>query len=55
MNSQLTEEEKEYLDEYKTCLEEDGEITPKARRMLDRFRNRLGISEERMLEIENLR
>ena len=55
MNSQLTEEEKEYLDEYKTCLEEDGEITPKARRMLDRYRNRLGISEERMLEIENLR
>lgn len=52
---QLTEGEQEYLEEYKACLEEDGEITPKARRMLDRFRNRLGISEERTLEIENLR
>lgn len=49
---QLTEEEQEYLEEYKACLEEDGEITPKARRMLDRFRNRLGIFEERALEIE---
>ena len=54
MNCQLTEEEQEYLDEYKTCLEEDGEITPKTRRMLDRFRKSLGISEERTLEIEKL-
>ena len=54
MNSQLTEEEQEYLDEYKTCLKEDGEITPKTRRMLDRFRKSLGISEERVLEIEKM-
>ena len=52
VQSQLTEDEQEYLEEYKACLEEDGEITPKARRMLDRFRNRLGISEEKALEIE---
>ena len=52
MQLQLTEEEQEYLEEYKAYLEEDGEITPKARRMLDRFRNRLDISEERTLEIE---
>lgn len=54
VQSQLTEDEQEYLDEYKACIEEDGEITPKARRMLDRFRNRLGISEERALEIEKM-
>lgn len=52
MKSQLTEEEQEYLDEYKTCLEEEGEITPKKRRILDKFRKTLGISEERALEIE---
>ena len=51
---QLTEDEQEYLEEYKACMEEDGEITPKARRMLDRFRNRLGISDERALEIEKM-
>ena len=54
VQSQLTEDEQEYLDEYKACIEVDGEITPKARRMLDRFRNRLGISEERALEIEKM-
>ena len=54
MKCKLKEEEQEYLDEYKTCLEEDGEITPKTRRMLDRFRKSLGISEERTLEIEKL-
>ena len=54
MKPQLTEEEQEYLEEYNACLEEDGEITPKARRMLDRFRNRLGLSEERTTEIEKL-
>lgn len=54
MKPQLTEDEQEYLEEYKACLEEDGEITPKAHRMLDRFRSRLGISEERALEIEKL-
>lgn len=54
VQSQLTEDEQEYLDEYKACMEEDGEITSKARRMLDRFRNRLGISEERAVEIEKM-
>ncbi|MBE6301345.1 MAG: hypothetical protein E7085_05750 [Parabacteroides distasonis] len=50
---QLTEEEREYLEEYKACLDEDGEISPKERRLLDRFRDKLGISEERVLELEN--
>ena len=49
---QLTEEEKEYLEEYQACLEE-GEISPKERRLLDRLRDKLGISEERAREIED--
>ena len=48
---QLSEEEKEYLEEYQACLEE-GEISSKERRLLDRLRDKLGISEERAREIE---
>ena len=51
---QLTDEEKEYLDEYKACIEEDGEISPNERRLLNRIRESLGISEERANEIEKL-
>ena len=51
---QLTDEEKEYLEEYKACVEDDIEISPKERRLLNRIRESLGISEERALEIEKL-
>lgn len=51
---QLTDEEKEYLEEYKACIEEDGEITAKERRLLNRLRDTLGISKERTNEIEKL-
>ena len=51
---QLTDEEKEYLDEYKACIEEDGEISPKEHRLLNIIRESLGISEERANEIEKL-
>lgn len=47
----LTKEEQEYLDEYKDVIA-DGEITEKARRLLDKFRKLNGISEERAKEIE---
>ena len=47
----LTAEEKEYIDEFKFCLEEDGVISPKEERMLDRLRLRLGISENRAKEL----
>lgn len=50
---QLTENEQEYLEEYKLCLEEDGEISSKERRLLDRLRDKLGISVERAKELEN--
>lgn len=50
----LAKNEQEYFDEYKICMAKEGEITPKVRRMLDKLRNRLCISEERALEIEKL-
>ena len=52
---QLTEDEQEYLEEYKLCLEEDGEISSKERRLLDRLRDKLGISVERAKELENIK
>ena len=51
---QLTDEEKEYLEEYKACFEEDEEISPKERRLLNRLRDTLGISAERAEELEKL-
>lgn len=50
---QLTEDEQEYLEEYKTCLKEDGEISSKERRLLEKLRVALRISEERCRTIEN--
>ncbi|MBD5427017.1 MAG: hypothetical protein HDR38_05645 [Treponema sp.] len=47
----LTEDEKEYLNEVKECLAYDGEISPKEERLLDRLRQRLGISEERAAQL----
>lgn len=52
LSQSLTEEEVEYLNELKACLEEDGEISSKERRLLNRLRERLGITEERAEELE---
>jgi len=49
---QLTANEQEYLDELRSFLEDDAEITPRERKMLDRHRQKLGISEERAKELE---
>lgn len=49
---QLTEDEQEYLEEYKLCIEEDSEISSKERRLLDKLRDKLGISVERAKELE---
>lgn len=51
--SQLTADEQEYLDEYRACLEEGG-ISSKERRLLDRLRDKLGIDPSRASELENL-
>jgi hypothetical protein len=49
----LTPDEQEYADEFKACLEDDGEISSKERRLLDKLRNSLGITPERAKEIED--
>lgn len=51
-NEKLSSDEEEYLTEYRACLEEDGVITDRERRLLDRIRKSLGISEERTRELE---
>lgn len=50
----LTEDEKEYLEEYRYCLASGSEISASERRLLDKLRNRLGISEDRAKNIECL-
>lgn len=52
IDNYYTKEEQEYIKEIKACLEEDGEISPKERRLLERFREKLGISAERAKELE---
>lgn len=51
VSNSLTDDEKSYLEEYQFCLEEDGEITPKELRMLERLRIKLGITEGRAKEL----
>lgn len=48
----LTSDEQEYADEIKACLEDDGTISERERRILNRLRKSLGISEERAEQIE---
>lgn len=50
----LTAEEQEYADEVKACLEDDGVITVKERRLLDRLAKSLNISLDRAAEIEKI-
>lgn len=52
-NQQLTEEEKEYLEAYQDAME-DGIISDKERRLLDKLRKMNNISEQRSEEIEHL-
>lgn len=51
-DEELTEAEQEYLDELREFMEDDAEITPRERKMLERHRLKLGISEERAKELE---
>lgn len=52
LTPQLTDEEQEYLAEYKECLAENGEISVGERRLLNRLRDKLDISEQRASKIE---
>lgn len=51
---QLTEDEQEYYEEYKACLEDGKRVSEKERRLLEKLRKMLGISEDRAKEIECL-
>lgn len=51
---QLTDAEKEYLAEYKECLNDGGIITSSERRLLEKLRKSLGISEQRAKVIEEI-
>ena len=51
VSQELTSEEQEYLSEYKNSLQ-DGAISEKERRLLNRLAMALGISEERVKELE---
>lgn len=50
---QLTDDEKEYLETYREACT-DGKVSDGERRTLDRYRSKLGISEERAKEIEQM-
>ncbi|MBR1788983.1 MAG: acyl carrier protein [Bacteroidaceae bacterium] len=52
ISSSLTDNEQQYLDAIKESLEDGAEITPRDRRMLERIRTSLSISEERAKELE---
>jgi hypothetical protein len=50
----LVDFEQEYLEEVKFLLEDDGLINDKERRILERFREKKGISKERAIQLENI-
>ena len=50
----LTENEQEYLSEYKECLAEGGSISAGERRLLDKLRIKLGIDQDRATQLETL-
>ena len=54
LHPQLTEVEQEYLDELREAFEDGADITPRERKMLERHRLKLGISEERARELEKM-
>ena len=54
VSDKLNAEEKEYLDELKECLADNAQISPMERRLLDKFRDRLGISKERAEELQQM-
>ena len=54
LQPQLTDDEKEYLDEYK-AVAVDGVVTDKERRLLEKLRKMLDISEDRASEIEHMK
>lgn len=53
-DSELTATELEYYNEVKYCVAEGSVITDKERHLLNRYREKLGLSEEKAKEIEQM-
>lgn len=53
-DSIFTEEEKQYMDEVRYMLEDDDEIDEKESRLLERFRQKFNLSEDRANELKNI-
>lgn len=50
----LSEDEKEYVEFFKECLnDDDGELSPRSRKILDRFAQKSGLSPERAKVLED--
>ena len=54
LDSIFTEEEKQYMDEVRYMLEDDGKIDEKENRVLERFRQKFNLSEDRVNELKNI-
>lgn len=52
-DNQFSEEEKQYIEEVRYMLEDDDQIDEKENQVLQRLRDRLGISESRAEELKN--
>lgn len=50
----LSNEEREYLQEYRECISEDGTISEKERRLLDKFAKSLGLNIESVHKLESI-
>ena len=53
-SNQLTDEEMEYLEEYRACISDDPEISSSTRRLLNKMAKSLGLTEDRQNELESL-
>lgn len=51
----FTDEEKEYLEEYRACLADDPQLSSSTRRLLNRMAKSLGLTEDQVNKLENLK
>ena len=54
LDSIFTEEEKQYMDEVRYMLEDDDKIDEKESHLLERFRQKFNLSEDRANELKNI-
>ncbi len=54
ISSYLTDAEKQYLDEYKACIEDAYEVSSSTRRLLNKLAASLNISDEQVVRLEKM-